>query len=430
MIDRYTRPEMGRIWSEQNQFQKWLEVEILAAEALAQLGKVPKAAVARIKKKARFKLARIRQIEKEVRHETIAFLSSVAEFVGDDARFLHVGMTSSDVMDTALALQLKEAASLLIEDVREIMRVLRRQAFRYKKIPMIGRTHGVHAEPITFGLKLALWHEEMRRHLARLEGAAGEISVGKISGAVGTFAQVSPKVEAYVCRKSGLKPALVSNQIIQRDRHAFFFATLAVIASSLEKFAVEIRHLQRTEVREAEEPFSRGQKGSSAMPHKRNPILSENVSGLARLMRAYALAALENVPLWHERDISHSSVERVIAPDATIVLDFMLQRMSYVLKDLCVYPENMRRNLERSGGVIFTERVLLRLVDKGLSRDAAYRMVQRHALKAARDGGDLKRGVSQDPEIRRHLSRRDIEQIWDLQHYLKNVDLIFNRVFH
>jgi len=430
MIDRYTRPEMGRIWSEQNQFQKWLEVEILAAEALAELGKVPKAAVARIKKKARFKLARIRQIEKEVRHETIAFLSSVAEFVGDDARFLHVGMTSSDVMDTALALQLKEAASLLIEDVREIMRVLRRQAFRYKKIPMIGRTHGVHAEPITFGLKLALWHEEMRRHLARLEGAAGEISVGKISGAVGTFAQVSPKVEAYVCRKSGLKPALVSNQIIQRDRHAFFFATLAVIASSLEKFAVEIRHLQRTEVREVEEPFARGQKGSSAMPHKRNPILSENVSGLARLMRAYALAALENVPLWHERDISHSSVERVIAPDATIVLDFMLQRMSYVLKDLCVYPENMRRNLERSGGVIFSERVLLRLVDKGLSRDAAYRMVQRHALKAARDGGDLKRGVSQDPEIRRHLSRRDIEQIWDLQHYLKNVDLIFNRVFH
>ena len=430
MIDRYTRPEMGRIWSEQNQFQKWLEVEILAAEALAQLGKVPKAAVARIKKKARFKLARIRQIEKEVRHETIAFLSSVAEFVGDDARFLHVGMTSSDVMDTALALQLKAAASLLIEDVREIMRVLRRQAFRYKKIPMIGRTHGVHAEPITFGLKLALWHEEMRRHLARLEGAAGEISVGKISGAVGTFAQVSPKVEAYVCRKSGLKPALVSNQIIQRDRHAFFFATLAVIASSLEKFAVEIRHLQRTEVREAEEPFTRGQKGSSAMPHKRNPILSENVSGLARLMRAYALAALENVPLWHERDISHSSVERVIAPDATIVLDFMLRRMTYVLKDLCVYPENMRRNLERSGGVIFSERVLLRLVDQGLSRDAAYRMVQRHALKAARDGGDLKRGVSQDPEIRRHLSRRDIEQIWDLQHYLKNVDLIFNRVFH
>ena len=430
MIDRYTRPEMGRIWSEQNQFQKWLEVEILAAEALAELGKVPKAAVARIKKKARFKLARIRQIEKEVRHETIAFLSSVAEFVGDDARFLHVGMTSSDVMDTALALQLKEAASLLIEDVREIMRVLRRQAFRYKKIPMIGRTHGVHAEPITFGLKLALWHEEMRRHLARLEGAAGEISVGKISGAVGTFAQVSPKVEAYVCRKSGLKPALVSNQIIQRDRHAFFFATLAVIASSLEKFAVEIRHLQRTEVREAEEPFTRGQKGSSAMPHKRNPILSENVSGLARLMRAYALAALENVPLWHERDISHSSVERVIAPDATIVLDFMLRRMTYVLRELCVYPENMRRNLERSGGVIFSERVLLRLVDKGLSRDAAYRMVQRHALKAARDGGDLKRGVSQDPEIRRHLSRRDIEQIWDLQHYLKNVDLIFNRVFH
>jgi adenylosuccinate lyase len=430
MIDRYTRPEMGLIWSEQSQFQKWLEVEILAAEALAQLGKVPKAAVARIKKKARFKLDRIRQIEKEVRHETIAFLSAVAEHVGDDARFLHVGMTSSDVMDTALALQLKEAASLLIADVRELMRALRRQAFRYKRVPMIGRTHGVHAEPITFGLKLALWHDEMRRHLSRLERAAEEISVGKISGAVGTFAQVSPKVEAYVCRKAGLKPAPVSSQIVQRDHHAYFFATLAVIASSLEKFAVEVRHLQRTEVREAEEPFTRGQKGSSAMPHKRNPILSENVSGLARLMRSYALAALENVPLWHERDISHSSVERVIAPDATIVLDFMLRRMTYVLKDLCVYPENMALNLEKSGGAFFSERVLLRLVEKGLARDVAYRMVQRHALKAGKNGADLKRELLRDPELRRHLSARDIEQIWDLKHYLKNVDFIFNRVFN
>jgi len=430
MIPRYTRPEMARIWSEQNQFQKWLEVEILAAEALAQLGKAPKAAVARIRKRARFKIARIRKIEREVKHEMIAFLSSVAESLGDDARFLHVGMTSSDVMDTALALQLKQAASLLSQDVRDLIKVLRRQAFRYKRVPMIGRTHGVHAEPITFGLKLALWHEEMKRNLARLEKAAEEVSVGKISGAVGTFAQISPKVEAYVCKKSGLKPAPVSNQIVQRDRHAFFFATLAVVASSLEKFAVEIRHLQRTEVMEAEEPFTKGQKGSSAMPHKRNPILSENVSGLARLMRSYAVAALENVPLWHERDISHSSVERVIAPDATILLDFMLCRITYVLRGLCVYPENMRRNLERSGGAIFSERVLLRLVDKGLSRDAAYRMVQRHALKAGKNGGDLKREILKDAEIRRTLSAGDIEEIWDLKHYLKNVDFIFDRVFH
>ncbi|HEX7227241.1 MAG TPA: adenylosuccinate lyase, partial [Candidatus Binatia bacterium] len=338
MIPRYTRPEMGRIWSEENSFQKWLDIEILAAEALAQMGKVPKAAIGRIRKNARFNVERIREIEREVKHEIIAFLSSVAESIGDDARFLHLGMTSSDVMDTALAIQLKEAAAILIADVQSLMKVLRRQAYKYKSTVMIGRTHGVHAEPITFGLKFALWHQEMDRNLDRLRKAVEDISVGEISGAVGTFAQISPKVEAYVCKKSGLKPALISNQIIQRDRHAYFFATLAVIASSLEKFAVEIRHLQRTEVQEAEEPFTPGQKGSSAMPHKRNPILSENVSGLARLMRSYALAALENVALWHERDISHSSVERVIAPDATIALDFMLRRMTYVLGELCVYP--------------------------------------------------------------------------------------------
>ncbi len=429
MIGRYSRPEMARIWSEQSQFQKWLEVEILASEALAYLGKVPRSVVSRIKKKARFDIARIRKIEKEVRHEMIAFLSSLAESLGDDARFIHVGMTSSDVMDTALALQFKEASSLLSEDVRELMKVLRRQAFKYKETPMIGRTHGVHAEPMTFGLKLALWYEEMRRNLARLERAADEVSVGKISGAVGTFAQISPKVEAYVCKKSGLKPAPISNQIVQRDRHAFFFATLAVIASSLEKFAVEIRHLQRTEVLEAEEPFTEGQKGSSAMPHKRNPILSENVSGLARLIRSYALAAMENIPLWHERDISHSSVERVIAPDATILLDFMLGRMTYILKHLCVYPETMRRNLEKSGGAIFSERVLLRLVDKGLSRDEAYRIVQRHALKVAKDGGDFKLELMKDLQLRRYLSSGDIEQIWNLKQYLRNVGLIFRRVF-
>ena len=430
MIARYTRPEMGRIWSEENGFQKWLDVEILAAEGLSKLGKVPKAAIGRIRKKARFNVKRIREIEAEVKHEIIAFLSSVAESIGDDARYLHVGMTSSDVMDTALAIQFKEASAVIEQDLNNFLQVLRRQAHKYKHTVMIGRTHGVHAEPITFGLKLALWYQEMERNLERFKNAVEDISVGQISGAVGTFAQISPKVEAYVCKKSGLKPALVSNQIIQRDRHAYYFATLAIIASSLEKFAVEIRHLQRTEVQEAEEPFTQGQKGSSAMPHKRNPILSENVSGMARLMRAYATAAMENVPLWHERDISHSSVERVIAPDATIALDFMLRRMAYVIGNLCVYPENMKRNLDKSGGTVFSERILLALVDKGVVRDTAYRMVQKHALKVGRDGGDLKRELVSDTEIRRYLSAKEIDAVWGVEHHLANVDFIFRRVFH
>ena len=429
MIARYTRPEMGRIWSEENGFQKWLDVEILAAEALSRLGKVPIAAVARIQKKARFDVKRIREIEAEVKHEIIAFLSAVAESIGDDARYLHVGMTSSDVMDTALAIQFKEASAILEQDLKDLMQVLRRQAHKYKRTVMIGRTHGVHAEPITFGLKLALWYQEMARHRERFKKAVEDICVGQISGAVGTFAQISPKVEAYVCRKSGLKPALISNQIIQRDRHAFYFATLAIIASSLEKFAVEIRHLQRTEVQEAEEPFTQGQKGSSAMPHKRNPILSENVSGMARLMRSYSLAAMENVPLWHERDISHSSVERVIAPDATIALDFMLRRMTYVIGNICVYPENMKRNLEKSGGAVYSEKILLALVDKGVARDTAYRMVQKHALKIGRDGGDLKRELVSDPEIGRYLSAKEIDAVWGVEHHLAQVDFIFRRVF-
>ncbi|HKY08830.1 MAG TPA: adenylosuccinate lyase, partial [Candidatus Binatia bacterium] len=338
--------------------------------------------------------------------------------------------TSSDVMDTGLAIQFKEASAILERDIEDLLQVLRRQAHKYKRTVMIGRTHGVHAEPITFGLKLALWYQEMERNLGRFQKAVDEISVGQISGAVGTFAQISPKVEAYVCKKSGLKPALVSNQIIQRDRHAYYFATLAIIAGSLEKFAVEIRHLQRTEVQEAEEPFTAGQKGSSAMPHKRNPILSENVSGMARLMRSYALAAMENVPLWHERDISHSSVERVIAPDATIALDFMLRRMIYVLGNLCVYPENMKRNLEKSGGTVFSEKILLALVAKGIARDDAYRMVQKHALKVAREGGNLKRELITDPEIRRHLSAEEIDAGWGVEHHLANLDFIFRRVFH
>jgi adenylosuccinate lyase len=429
MISRYTRPEMGRIWSEENSFQKWLDVEILAAEGLARMGRVPKAAISRIRKKARLDVKRIRAIEAEVKHETIAFLSAVAETIGDDARHLHVGMTSSDVMDTALAIQFKEASALLEQDIKDLLTVLRRQARKYKWTVMIGRTHGVHAEPITFGLKLAIWYQEMERHLSRFRQAVGDICVGKISGAVGTFAQIPPQVEAYVCRKSGLKPAPVSNQIVQRDRHAYYFSTLALIASSLEKFAVEIRHLQRTEVQEAEEPFTQGQKGSSAMPHKRNPILSENVSGLARLMRSYAHAAMENIPLWHERDISHSSVERVIAPDATIALDFMLRRMNYVLANLCVYPENMARNLAQTGGAVFSEKVLLALVDKGVARDVAYRMVQPHALRVGKEGGDLKRELLADAAIRRYLSAQEIDDLWDIKHHLANIDVIFRRVF-
>ena len=429
MIARYTRPEMGRIWSEENGFQKWLDVEILAAEGLSKLGKVPKAAIARIRRKARFDVKRIREIEAEVKHEIIAFLSAVAESVGDDARHLHVGMTSSDVMDTALAVQFKEASAILAQDIRDLLAALRRQAHKYKHTVMIGRTHGVHAEPITFGLKLALWYQEMARNQARFDKAVEDICVGQISGAVGTFASISPKVEAYVCRQLGLKPALISNQIIQRDRHAYYFATLAIIASSLEKFAVEIRHLQRTEVQEAEEPFTAGQKGSSAMPHKRNPILSENVSGMARLMRSYAIAAMENVALWHERDISHSSVERVIAPDATIGLDFMLRRITYVIANLCVYPDNMRRNLEKSGGTVYSEKVLLALVDKGVARDQAYRMVQKHALKVGREGGDLKAALLADEEIRCHLPAPEIDRARGVEHHLAIVDFIFKRVF-
>jgi adenylosuccinate lyase len=429
MIPRYTRPEMGRIWSEENSFQKWFDVELLAAEGLARMGRVPQAAISRIRRKARLNVKRIRAIEAEVKHETIAFLSAVAETIGDDARYLHVGMTSSDVMDTALAIQFKEASAILEQDMKDLMTVLRRQARKYKWTVMIGRTHGVHAEPITFGLKLAIWYQEMERHWSRFRHAVEDICVGKISGAVGTFAQIPPQVEAYVCRKSGLKPAPVSNQIVQRDRHAFYFSTLALIASSLEKFAIEIRHLQRTEVQEAEEPFTQGQKGSSAMPHKRNPILSENVSGLARLMRSYAHAAMENIPLWHERDISHSSVERVIAPDATIALDFMLRRMNYVLGNLCVYPENMQRNLAKSGGAVFSEKVLLALVDKGLARDVAYRMVQVHALKVGKQGGDLKRELLADAEMRRYLSAQEIDDLWSIKHHLANIDVIFRRVF-
>ena len=364
MIRRYTRPAMGGIWDDQNKFAVWLEIEILACEAQAELGVIPRDAVATIRERAKFDVARIDEIEREVKHDVIAFLTNVGEYVGPDSRFIHLGMTSSDILDTSLAVQMKQSGELLMDGLRRLGEVLARRAREFKTTLMIGRTHGVHAEPTTFGLKLALWYDENKRNIERLRGAIERIAVGQISGAVGTFEHLSPRVEEYVCAKLGLAPAPVSTQILQRDRHAEFMATLAVIGSSLEKFATEIRHLQKTEVLEAEEYFSKGQKGSSAMPHKRNPILSENVSGMARLMRSYSIAAMENVPLWHERDISHSSVERVIAPDATIALDFMFRRMTYVIGNLCVYPENMKRNLEKSGGadlarehVAYAERV-------------------------------------------------------------------------
>ena len=381
MIERYSRDIMKNIWSEENKFRKWLDVEIAACEAWNKLGVIPNDTLKTIKEKADFNIERINEIEAEVKHDVIAFLTSVAEFVGEDSRFIHKGLTSSDVLDTAYNLLLKEAGEILLNDLEKLAQVLKDKAFKYKMTPMIGRSHGIHAEPITFGLKMALWYDETLRNIERLKRAVDIVSVGKISGAVGTFANIEPDIEEYVCEKLGLKPAPVSTQIVQRDRHAEFFTTLAVIASSFEKFAVEIRHLQRTEVLEAEEYFSKGQKGSSAMPHKRNPVLSENVTGLARLVRSYAIAAMENVALWHERDISHSSVERVIGPDATVNLDFLINRFTGIIKNLIVYEDKMLQNIYLTNGLIFSQRVLLALTEKGVTREKAYRLVQRNAMK-------------------------------------------------
>ncbi len=380
MIPRYTRPEMAKIWEAENRFRIWLDIELLAMEAMTEKGWIPADALARVRTKARFDVARIDEIEKRVKHDVIAFLTSVAEHIGDDSRFLHVGMTSSDVLDTSFAVQMRQALTLLIREAERVFAALKARALEHKDTVMIGRTHGIHAEPVTFGLKMALWADEMRRNVARLRRARDVISVGKLSGAVGTFANIDPFVEEYVCRKLGLKPAPVSTQVVQRDRHAEVFATFAVVGSSLDKFATEIRHLQRTEVLEAEEYFSEGQKGSSAMPHKRNPVLSENICGLSRLLRGYAVTAFENVALWHERDISHSSAERVIAPDATIVLDFALARFRGMIEKLLVYPERMKKNLARTHGLLYSQRVMLALAAKGLSRERAYEVVQRSAM--------------------------------------------------
>jgi len=427
MIPRYTRPAMKEIWSDSARFAHWLEIEILACEAMALRGEVPKSAVRTMRRRARIDVARIEAIEAEVKHDVIAFVTQIAETVGSAGRFLHLGLTSSDVLDTGFALQLTRAADLLLVGQERVMRALRALALRHKRTIMIGRTHGMHAEPTTFGLKVAGWYTEAVRNRARLEAARDEVAVGKISGAVGAFGNVAPEVEGYVLSRLGLTPEPVATQVVARDRHASFFSTLAVLGASLERMAVEIRHLQRTEVGEAEEPFSAGQKGSSAMPHKRNPILSENVTGLARLLRAYAGAALENVALWHERDISHSSVERVIAPDATIALDFMLARMAGVLEGLVVRPERMRVNLERTGGVVLSEHVLLALVQKGAPRQEAYRWVQR-AAHAALDGDvTFAAALAAQPEIRKRLSANAIAELLDPARHLRHVDLLFRR---
>ncbi len=425
MIPRYSREKMEKIWSPENRYQKWLDVEMAACEAMAKKGKIPKKALANIKSKVAINVKRIDEIEKTTKHDVIAFLTSLTEKVGEDGRFIHMGLTSSDVLDTSLAVLLKEAAEILIEDINALLAVLKKKALEYKKTLMIGRSHGIHAEPITFGLKMALWYQEMERNRARLERAKETVSYGKISGAVGTFSFVEPFVEEYVCKKLGLKPAPVSSQIVQRDRHAEFFTTLAIIASSLDKFAQEIRLLQRTEVREAEEYFSPGQKGSSAMPHKRNPVLSENISGLARLVRSYALAALEDVALWHERDISHSSVERVIAPDATIVLDFMLGRFTSLMDKLVVYPERMLANLNMTHGVIFSQMVLLALVEKGATREDAYAIVQKNAMESWNENLEFRELLAADAAVKKYLTTKDLDKIFNVNNFLKNINFIY-----
>ena len=423
MIDRYTRPEMGKLWSEEGRLGRWLEVELGVVEALAERGEVPVAAAHALRARARIDPARMRAIEAEVQHDVIAFVSAVAETVGDEGRYLHLGMTSSDVVDTAFALQLRDAADLLLAGLDRLRAAVRAQALRHRRTPMIGRTHGIHAEPITFGLKCASWYTELGRGRRGLAAARRAIAYGKLSGAVGSFANIAPAVEAAVCERLGLTPEPVATQVVPRDRHATFFTQLAIVAGTCERIATEIRHLQRTEVGEAAEPFGRGQKGSSAMPHKRNPILSENLCGLARLVRGYALGALEDMALWHERDISHSSVERVIGPDATIVLDFMLARLSGVVEGLEVRADAMAANLARLGGAIFSEQILLALVRRGVARDEAYRWIQRHALT----DGDFQARLAADPDVARHLSASEIATLFDFDHHLRHIDDLFTR---
>jgi adenylosuccinate lyase len=432
MIPRYTRPEMAAIWSPETRFRIWFEIEAHAADAMAELGIIPKDAAATIwakGKNAKFDIARIDEIERETKHDVIAFLTHLSEIVGPQARFVHQGMTSSDVLDTCLNVQLVRAADLLIADVEKLNAALERRAREFKRTPTIGRSHGIHAEPTTFGLKLAYAYAEFDRAKTRLQAARAEVATCAISGAVGTFAHVDPRVEAHVAKAMGLSVEPISTQVIPRDRHAMYFAVLGVVASSVERLATEIRHLQRTEVLEAEEYFSEGQKGSSAMPHKRNPVLSENLVGLARMVRAYVNPAMEDVALWHERDISHSSVERMIGPDATVTLDFALARLAGVIDKLIVYPGNMLKNLDRAGGLVHSQRVLLALTQKGVSREDAYRLVQRNAMKAWRGDGEFLRLLKDDPDVRKHLSEQELTANFDLDFHLTHVDTIFARVF-
>ncbi|MDQ0340135.1 adenylosuccinate lyase [Caldalkalibacillus uzonensis] len=428
MIERYTREEMGRIWTEENKFKAWLEVEILACEAWAELGHIPKEDVHKIRSNARINVQRIKEIEEDTRHDVVAFTRAVAETLGPESKWVHYGLTSTDVVDTALSYLLKQANDILKKDLEHFINVLKEKALAHKYTVMMGRTHGVHAEPTTFGLKMALWYAEMKRNLTRFERAVEEVAVGKMSGAVGTFANIDPFVEQYVCDKLGLKPAPISTQTLQRDRHAHYLSVLALIATSLEKFAVEIRGLQKTETREVEEVFGKGQKGSSAMPHKRNPVGSENITGLARVIRGYMQSAYDNVPLWHERDISHSSVERIILPDVTILLNYMLNRFARIVENLTVFPDNMKRNMEKTFGLIYSQRVLLTLINKGMKREEAYDLVQAKAMQAWETEQPFKALLEQEPTIRETLSQKELDDIFNPEYHLKNVDLIFKRV--
>ncbi len=428
MIDRYSLAEMSAIWQDEFKFKTMLAIEIYALEALAKEKKVPLDAVRRIRQKARFNLNEIRRIEEKTQHDVVAFVTNISQYIGADAKYIHLGLTSSDVLDTTSGVQLKAASDILLADLNRLLDVLKQKAKKYKDMVCIGRTHGVHAEPTTFGLKLALWYDETVRNIERLKQAKEAVGVGKISGAVGTYANIEPQVESYICKKLGLKAANISTQIIQRDVYAQFLTTLAVIGASLEKFATEIRHLQRTEVLEAEEPFGKGQKGSSAMPHKRNPVICERICGLSRILRANALAGLENVALWHERDISHSSAERVILPDSTILLDYMLNKFIYVVAGLNVYPDNMLANLAKTRGLIFSQRVLLALMNKGMPRPKAYDLVQRHAMATWKDGSDFKENLLADTEVVNYLSKNELNKIFQLDYYLRNVNKIFKKV--
>jgi adenylosuccinate lyase len=429
MISRYTLPEMGAVWSAENKFQKWLEVELAVCEVHAEMGTIPHEALSQIKARAKFSVERINEIEKTTDHDVIAFTTNLAESIGDAARFVHYGLTSSDVVDTANALLLRDACDILLQKVDALLPLLHRRALEFKHTPQVGRTHGIHAEPTSFGLTFALWYDEMGRNRERLDQAREAIAVGKISGAVGAFALLDPQVEEKVCARLGLKAAPVSTQIVQRDSYAEYLCTLAIIASSLDKFALQVRHWQRTEVREAQEKFKRGQKGSSAMPHKRNPILSERICGLARVVRAHSIVGLENVALWHERDISHSSAERVVLPDASIATDYLLQKMASLVEGLAVYPERMLENLNATRGLIFSGQLLLALTQAGVARETAYEWVQRNAMKVWDEGKDFKTLISNDPEISTHLSKEQIGAVFSLDTYLRNVDQIFTRVF-